>query len=169
MKDNKILKLLPLLVGCFIIAIVGALLVMMGPGLVDLNSHEFIRGYGFIFESAEGRADGIVAQSGLMIAAFVLFLIAAAFELIALLFTFGKGGKKLAGGLLFLSGLMVVINAVFLFLSPVTIGKDASIWAPAAASEVSIGWGYLVAGILSAIAGVGSLLCGVIAIRAKER
>ena len=99
-----------------------------------------------------------------MIAWFVLLLIAAFFGLVGTIT--GFFGGKVGAFFNFLSGVLALISALLFFLSPIMVGD----WWVGSIPEatVSLGWGYLSAGIAAAVAGVIDLFLGVKGLFAKK-
>ena len=150
MKKN----LLPGILGIVtVIAIACALLFPLGPGLVANDSFaEAARGYDFVFGN---EALQLNDPHGAMIAWFVLLLIAAFFGIVAAIT--GFFGGKVGAFFSFLTGLICLVCAVLFFLSPVMVGNG---WAGALGTSASLGWGYLAAGIASAVAALSGLVVG---------
>lgn len=152
MKKNS---LLPGILGiAAVIAIACALLFPLGPGLVANDAFaEAARGYDFVFGN---EALQLNDPHGAMIAWFVLLLIAAFFGIIATIT--GFFGGKVGAFFSFLTGLICVACAILFFLSPIMVGTG---WAGALGTSAKLGWGYLAAGISSAVAALASLIVGV--------
>lgn len=141
--------------------ILGMFLFPIGTGLVltgDATGAEIFRGYDFVF----GNEAGQIENQGSMIAFFVLGIIAAVFELLATGFGF-KGGK-FTGFLHFVGGLCLVACTLLIFLSPIIVGN----WTGGNNVSVSLGWGFIVAGIFAALSAIVTLFNGVTCLRAKD-
>lgn len=166
MKEKRNSLLLPIVIVISVLAAVAGLLVLMGPGIGIPESGEFARGYSFIFKNEQSWADGVQSQIGTLIAEFVLMIIAGAFALISLVFSFGKGGKRFCGFLLLVSGILATISAVFVFLAPKMATAEVF---PAAGGNGTLGWGFLVAGILNAVVALVGLGFGAINFLKKSK
>lgn len=158
MKKKTILPgFLSLLALCGIIA---ALLFPLGTGLTS-STGDAIIGYDLVFGN---EAMQLNDPHGAMIAWFVLLLIAAFFGVIGAIT--GFFGSKFGAFLNFLTGLICVICALLFFLSSVIAG---SFWLQNIPNAtVSLGWGYLAAGIASAVAALLDLFVGVRGLMAKQ-
>lgn len=142
--------------------ILGMFLFPIGTGLTltgTATGLEEFRGYDFVFGN---EAAAQLENQGSMIAFFVLGIIAAVFELLATAFGF-KGGK-FTGFLHFVGGLCLVACTLLLFLSPIIIGN----WTGGNNVTVSLGWGFITAGIFAGLAAIASLFNGVSCLRAKD-
>ncbi|MCR4562707.1 MAG: hypothetical protein K5694_05870 [Bacilli bacterium] len=149
MKKNS--GLFPLLGMVLVLATLGVFLFPLGPGLVDSTGTAYV-GYNFVFGNP---AAGYVQPNGAYIAVFVLSIISAVFQVAALVFSFGHSGRKFAGFLYFLSGLMMIVNAILLFLAVPIIGDFLARGGIGSGVTFSLGWGFIAAG---ACAAVGALL-----------
>lgn len=151
---------LPGILGCItILVMLGLFLFPIGMGLiVEGSGAEPLRGYDFVF----GNEAAYLENQGSMIAWFVLGLIAALFELLATAFGF-KGGK-FTGFLHTVAGLCLLVCTLLIFLSPVLVGN----WLGASNFSLSLGWGFICAGICAAISAAISLFNGITCLRAKD-
>lgn len=161
MKKNSLLPGILSIIA--ILAIGAALLLPLGTGLIANigTKAEPAAGYDFVLGN-----DALLLNDphGGMIAWFVLLLIAAFFGLVGTIT--GFFGGKVGAFFNFLAGVLALISALLFFLSPVMVGD----WWVGSIPEatVSLGWGYLSAGIAAAVAGVIDLFLGVKGLFAKK-
>lgn len=139
-----------------VLAIVGALLFPLGDGLVAKGGlfSEAAAGYDFVFGN---DALQIIDPYGSMIAWFVLLLIAAFFGILGSVT--GFFGGKVGAFFNFLTGIIAFVCALLFFLSGVIVGNTWVSVLPST-TTVSLGWGFLAAGICSAVAAVVDLFIG---------
>ncbi len=154
-KNSKKNSLLPGILGIVaVIAIIGALLFPLGPGLIAKDSFaEAAKGYDFVFGN---EALQLNDPYGAMIAWFVLLLIAAFFGVVAAIT--GFFGGKVGAFFSFLTGVICLVCAVLFFLSPIMVGN---VWASSFNTSASLGWGYIIAGACSGVGALASLVIGV--------
>jgi hypothetical protein len=144
-------NLFPLLSFVVILATIGAFLFPLGPGLISLNPvYEEYVGYNFVFSN---DAQGVTDSYGAFIAVFTLLIIAVVFQLIAFIFSFGKGGRKFSAFMQILAGLCMVAVTVIFFLGQIIVGDFV------AGSTTILGWGFIAAGASSAVSAL--LGCGI--------
>ncbi len=110
--------------------------------------------YDFVFGNASFAA---LESTGTFVLAFVVLVIACAFELIAVVFSFGRS-RKFAGFLHLLAGILAAISAVTAFLTPSV--------APAVIPNVDyvIAYGAIASGAVLAAQALVSLGLGVTAL-----
>lgn len=148
-KDNLLTNILGI-VG--LVAILCAFLFPIGPGLVTTYG-EAARGYDFVFGNELMQLND---PHGLAICWFVLLIIGAFFGIVGLIT--GLFGSKFGAFLNFVAGLCLLVCAIAFFVSPAAIGN----WwlADIPNQSASLGWGYLAAGIASAVGAVADLVGG---------
>lgn len=127
---------------------IGAFLFPLGAGLVIPATGESFMGYDFVF----GNTASQITNEGSMIAVFVLLIIAALFQLIAVVF--GWFGGKFTSFLHIVSGFCLAACAVLFFLSFLIIGAWLS------GTSVMLGYGFIAAGACSAVSAILSLIIG---------
>ena len=128
-----------------LIAAVLAFVLLCGQGFTNALG-EYFYGYDFVFGNQAHHAQANTA----MIASFVLMLIGALFLLLALGLSFGKGGKKFAGFIYVLSGILFLIPGVLFFTAQGLIGSFIT------DPTLTLGWGFIASG---AAAIVTAVLC----------
>lgn len=146
MKKNSLLQ--GILAVVAVLAIVAALLFPIGDGLVTSFDAIGVRGYDFVFGNETMQLND---PNGAMIAWFVLLLIAAFFGIVGSIT--GFFGGKVGAFFNFLTGLICLVCAILFFLAAVIVQ-------PTWVGEVSLGWGYIAAGVSSAVAAVIDLFIG---------
>lgn len=155
-KNSGLFSLAALLILC---ATLATFLFPLGAGLARADGSEAYQGYNFVFSN---DAQGVYSPNGGMIAAFVLLVIAAVFQMTGFVFSFGQGGRKFAAFMEILAGLCVVACAVIFFLGHVIIGDFLGSAAP-----MKLGWGFIAAGASSAVSAILSLVSGVLVFKEK--
>jgi hypothetical protein len=155
-KDSRLLALVGMIA---VLLTVAALLFPLGAGLVTANG-EPLAGYNFILGN---DAEGSYTAVGGMIAAFVLAIVGGAFQLFALVFSFGTGAHHFSGFMHVVGGLCLIIAGALFFLAKPIIGNF-----PTSTSVCSLGWGYLTAAICALVSGGLSAVFGFLAFKAKE-
>jgi hypothetical protein len=163
-KNNGLVILLGLVV---IICSTCALLFPLGEGFTTAQG-DWIRAYDFVFgNSAAGVNSYHGGPYGGLITAFVLACVSAFFQLIALIFSFGQGGKKFVGFLHFLSALCFIATAILYFLAKSLVGGYLDTTGTGAV-QLTLGWGFIAAAASAAASAVVGIIAGVISYRAKE-
>lgn len=113
--------------------------------------------YDFVFGN---NALAALNSNGLFVTAFVVLIIASAFQLLAVLFSFGTS-KKFAGFLHIVAGILAAISAIVSFLSagacPLEVAGETWVLA----------WGGIISGAVCAASAVVSLGLGVKGFLAK--
>lgn len=110
-KTNNIYGLLGILALILLGAGFGLL---AAPAVETAELLDTASGYDFVFGN---NAFAALESSGVFVASFVLMIIAAAFQLLAIVFSFGKS-HRFAGFLHLLAGIMAAISGVIVFLTP---------------------------------------------------
>ena len=158
-KNNGLMILLGMVV---ILLSIGAMLFPLGFGFITKQG-EGIVGYDFVFgNSAAGVNPANGGPYGGLITAFVFGCIAALFELIAFIFSFGNGGKKFSGFMYVLTGICFAVTALLFFLAKQMIAGYAN------AANLTLGWGFIIAGAFAAAAALLSIGTGVLGLKSKE-
>lgn len=155
-KNSGLFSLMGLLV---LFATLAAFLFPLAPGLARIDGSESYMGYNFIFSN---DAQGAYNSNGGMVAAFTLLIIAAVFQLICFVFSFGQGGRKFAAFMEILASFCAVAAAVIFFLAHLFIGDFLGSAAP-----MQLGWGFIAAGISAILSGVLSFVSGVLVFKEK--
>ena len=115
--------------------------------------------YDFVFGNL---AFGALESTGTFVASFVLLVIASAFQLLAVVFSFGRS-HRFAGFLHLLAGIMAAVTAVITFLTP-SIAPNVI---PGTTYEMM--WGVIAAGAAVAVAAVLSLAMGAIGLFGRKK
>ena len=159
-KNNGLVILLGMVI---ILLSLGALLFPLGTGFTtDLGDK--IVAYDFIFgNSAAGINTYHGGPYGGLITAFVFACVGVFFQLIALLFSFGQGGKKFVGFMDVVAGLCFATTAVLYFLARGLVDGYLNNTVP-----LTLAWGFLVAGACAAASALLSIGTGVVSFRQKE-
>ncbi|MFA6619861.1 MAG: hypothetical protein WCS90_01850 [Bacilli bacterium] len=163
-KNNGLLILLGMVI---IIFSACALLFPLGTGFVTTTGENIVA-YDFVFgNSASGVNSYHGGPYGGLITAFVLGCVGVFFQLIAFIFSFGQGGKKFVGFLDFLAGLCFAATAILFFLAKNLIGGYLD---PTGAhpQDLTLGWGFIAAGVASVASALTSIVAGVISYKIKE-
>jgi hypothetical protein len=160
MKKDKIsLSLIGLIA---LVLTTAAFLFPLAPGLVETVQGEGYMGYNFVFSNT---AQGVVDAYGGMIAAFVLMVIGAFFQVLGFIFGFGASGKQFAGFMHMIGGVSMVASGVLYFLGKLL----TSGFMPNTTSGVNIvlGYGFIAAGACAVVSGLLSVVFGYRAFASK--
>jgi hypothetical protein len=161
-KNNGMLVLLGMVI---ILVSIAAMLLPLGTGFVTAQGDN-ITGYDFVFGNSSARINPEQGGPyGGLITAFVLGCVGGLFQIIALIFSFGQGGKKFVGFMDIVAGLCFVTTAILFFLAKSLVGSYLN---GNAQIGLTLSWGFLGAAIASAVSGVLSLGVGFKTFLAKE-
>lgn len=129
------------------------------PAVYAGTAANYATSYDFIFGNL---AFGALESSGTFVASFVLLVIASAFQLLAILFSFGRS-HRFAGFLHLLAGIMAAVTAVITFLTP----SLAPSVIPGTAYTMM--WGVIAAGGVIAVSALLSLVIGAVGLFGKKK
>lgn len=149
---------LPLLGSLALLMAVLAYFFLLMPAMEGPLGETFL-GYDFIF----GNGASHVASQTPSVVLFVVLLVATLFLAFSLAMSFGNGGKRFAGFLYLISGVLLLVPTVLSFL-----------WAPLAGSflgeaVVSLSYGSYVVGGSLALGFLLSLVAGILPFRGKKK
>ncbi len=131
-----------------------AFLFPIGTGIVwttESAGSVYNCGYDFVFGNDASQIEG----SGYFICVFVLLIIAVVFQILGTVFTLPNpdADHKFSGFLHLLSGLSLIVVALFFFLGAILTETPNDTYV------ASLGYGFIVAGAAAAVSAVSSLCC----------
>ncbi len=134
-----------------------AFLFPIGTGVIwttETAGSDYFCGYDFVF----GNDACQIESNGFFIAVFVLLIIALVFQILGTVFTLPNPDSehKFSGFLHLLTGLMLVIVAIIFFFGAVVTET------PNETYVASLGFGFIVGGIVSLLSAISSFGCYVL-------